>query len=87
MFNNHTNNLENNRLNNLSHNENLECKTYSVKEAATILGVAQSMIYKMADRQAIPHMRFGKRLVIPKETFNSWFESKIEGGVATCAAQ
>ena len=87
MFDNKTNNLENNRLNNLSHNETPECKTYSVKEAAAILGVAQSMIYKMADRQDIPHMRFGKRVVIPKEPFNSWFEAKIEGGVAACAVQ
>lgn len=64
-----------------------ERKTYSVKEAANILGVAQTMIYKMVSNQSIPYVKFGKRVVIPIEQFNKWFEISIRGGELLCAAQ
>lgn len=87
MFNNQTNNLENNRLNNLLYSENAECKTYSVKETAAILGIAQSMVYKMVSNQDIPYLKFGARVVIPREAFNNWFDANIKGGAVTCVAQ
>ena len=64
-----------------------ERKTYSVKEAANILGVAQTMIYKLVSNQSIPYVKFGKRVVIPIEQFNKWFETSIRGGELLCAAQ
>ena len=45
------------------------------------------MVYKMVSNQDIPYLKFGARVVIPREAFNNWFEAKIEGGVATCMVQ
>ena len=56
-----------------------ERKTYTVKEAAHILGVAESMIYKLVSTESIPHLKIGTRVVIPIEQFNTWFESNIKG--------
>lgn len=44
----------------------MEKMTYSIKEAAEILGVSKSFMYKLVQGNEIPVIRLGKRLVIPK---------------------
>ena len=61
-----------------------ERKTYSVKETANILGVTQSMVYKLVRNKTIPHMQIGKRIVIPMDSFDEWFNMYIKGGLRLC---
>ena len=41
-------------------------KTYTITEAAELLGVGKSAAYEAARRGEIPVIRIGRRLVVPK---------------------
>ena len=41
-------------------------KTYTITEAAALLGVGKSAAYEAARRGEIPVIRIGRRLVVPK---------------------
>jgi len=43
----------------------VERKTYSVDEAAQILGISRSLAYECIKTGEIPAVRFGTRIVIP----------------------
>jgi len=40
--------------------------TYSVKEAAQVLGLSKNSAYSAILKGEIPHLRIGKRLLIPR---------------------
>lgn len=40
-------------------------RTYSIREAAEILGVGKNLLYDQASRGAIPCLKIGRRMVIP----------------------
>jgi excisionase family DNA binding protein len=44
-----------------------ECATYSVPEAAKLLGVGRNQGYDAARRKEIPTIRVGKSLRVPKQ--------------------
>lgn len=44
----------------------VERQTYTIAEAARILGVSKETLYKAAARGDLPHIRFGKRVLIPR---------------------
>jgi excisionase family DNA binding protein len=44
----------------------LEKGTYTVEEAAAILGVGRSTAYEAANNGDIPAVRVGRRLLVPK---------------------
>lgn len=44
----------------------MERMTYNIAEAAKVLGVSKSFMYKLVRNNEVPVIRLGKRLVIPK---------------------
>lgn len=45
-------------------------KTYSVDEAAQVLGISRSLAYECIRTGEIPSVRFGSRIVIPVQVVN-----------------
>jgi excisionase family DNA binding protein len=43
-----------------------ECRTVSVEDAGRILGLSRGSAYAAARAGALPTIRFGKRLLVPK---------------------
>ncbi len=57
-------------------NEN-EIKFYKVDEISKILGISRSKTYEWIVSPQCPFLalRIGKRIVIPANNFNKWYES------------
>ncbi len=47
-------------------NENGEVLTMSVRAMAKQLGINRNLAYRAVAQGLVPHLRFGKRIVIPK---------------------
>jgi excisionase family DNA binding protein len=60
--------------------EPLDRKTYTVEEAADILGVSRSFAYEAVKRGDIPSMRIGRRWLVPKSAIDEWLEGKWPRG-------
>ena len=43
----------------------LSCLTYTVTEAAVLLGISRAKAYECARTGELPVLRFGRRLVVP----------------------
>lgn len=52
-----------------------ERATYSPQEVAAKLGICERGVYDALKQKRIPHMRFGRRYVIPREAFDKWLAS------------
>ena len=52
--------------------------SYSVQEAAKMIGVGKNVIYELAKAKKIPGMQIGKRYVINAELFDAWFREQSE---------
>ena len=50
--------------------EHMEPRTYSVPEAARILGICRAAAYAAARTGELPSIRIGKRVVVPKATLD-----------------
>lgn len=46
--------------------ENFERIVYTVDEAAKLLGISRPSAFQGVERGEIPHIRVGKRILIPK---------------------
>lgn len=46
--------------------------TYSVPEAATLLGISQWSMYEAIKKNELPHRKIGRRIVIPKIQLEAW---------------
>ncbi len=57
----------------------VEVRTYTVEEAAKILGIGRSLAYRLAARGDIPALRLGSRLVITKKGLETFLEGKGTG--------
>ena len=49
--------------------------TYKVPEAAKVAGVGECAIRKGITDGKIPHIRFGRNILIPKSAFHRWLDS------------
>ena len=49
--------------------------TYSVEEAALALGISRAGAYEAVQRGEIPHIRIGRRVLIPKSALHSLLKS------------
>ncbi len=49
--------------------------TYKVPEAAKVARVGSAAIRKGVATGAIPHIRFGRNILIPKAAFHRWLDS------------
>jgi len=50
--------------------------TYSVKEAASALGISQANAYRAVGANELPHVRIGKRILIPKVALQSLLDQR-----------
>jgi excisionase family DNA binding protein len=53
----------------------LKRATYKVPEAAAVAGCGQREIRKGVAAGRIPHIKFGRNIVIPKVAFEQWLNS------------
>ena len=54
--------------------------TFTVKEAAEMLGISSTKLYQLARNDEVPNIKFGKRCVIPRAKFLRWVEEIAQGG-------
>ena len=53
-----------------------ESMTYSVSEAAQILGIGKGLLYRLVNEREIPALKLGnKRVVIPKTAISQMIQS------------
>jgi excisionase family DNA binding protein len=52
--------------------------TYSIEEAAQILGVGRSAAYEAARRGEIPTIRIGRRLRVPRRALDRLLDGEID---------
>ncbi len=43
---------------------------WSVEEAARLLGISRAHAYELVNRHELPHLRLGRRLVVPKHALD-----------------
>jgi excisionase family DNA binding protein len=43
---------------------------WSVEEAARLLGISRAHAYELVARRELPHLRLGRRLVVPKHALD-----------------
>lgn len=48
--------------------------TYSVEEAAEVLGISRAFAYECVNRGEIPHLRIGRRILIHKSALHKFVE-------------
>ena len=54
--------------------------TLTVEEAAKLLGISRAFAYESVRRGDIPHIKIGRRLLIPKAKLNELLDSATAGG-------
>ena len=52
----------------------IECRTYSVREAAQVLGISSSYAYLVIERGEIPALRVGGRILVPRDALDEMLE-------------
>lgn len=52
----------------------MEKRLLSVDEAARLLGISQSFLYKLAESKAIPHLRLGRALRFDLRQIDTWLK-------------
>ena len=57
---------------------NRERLTYSVEEAADVLGISRAFAYECVSRGHLPHLRIGRRILIPKSALHMLVEGATE---------
>jgi excisionase family DNA binding protein len=45
-------------------------RVWSVEEAAQLLGVSRAHAYELVARNELPHLRLGRRIVVPKHVID-----------------
>ena len=54
--------------------------TIDVDEAGRLLGISRNAAYQAARTGAIPSLRIGKRVLIPRDAFERFLRSADKGG-------
>jgi len=49
------------------HDEGEECLVWTVEEAGRLLGISRAHAYELVARGELPHLRLGRRVVVPKQ--------------------
>ena len=56
----------------------MSADTYTVLEVADKMGLNRSATYEALKRGEIPHLRIGRLRIIPRQAFDSWWNSAGE---------
>ena len=54
-----------------------EKRSYSVEEAAKILGVSKRSVYKLCSQELFKSVRIGTKLRISKKSFDEWLDGNV----------
>ncbi len=55
-------------------------KCLSVAETARLLGICESKVYRLVREGSLPHLRIGRRLIIPTTALQEWIGAQVRGG-------
>ena len=69
------------------HDKESEIATYKRAELARILGIARNGVYAALRNGKIPHIRIGRRFVIPRAAVIAWFASALQSAVRVGSAE
>jgi excisionase family DNA binding protein len=58
----------------MAQREQPERLTYSVEEAADLLGISRAGAYEAVQRGEIPHLRIGRRILVPRSALHRLVE-------------
>lgn len=58
----------------------METAIMTVKEAAAILRISSSAMYRLVREEKVPYISVGKRRVIPATRFYAWLDTAVKGG-------
>ncbi len=53
-----------------------DTRVYTVDEAAEMLGLGRQQAYQAVRENVIPHIRIGRRIIIPKVAFDRWLDQE-----------
>jgi excisionase family DNA binding protein len=54
----------------------LECRTYTIEQAAQLLGIGRSLAYELAEEGTLPGVkRLGRRYLVSRVALDTWLES------------
>jgi excisionase family DNA binding protein len=53
--------------------------TYSISEAANVLGVSDDLVYELVERKELPCLRLGRRRVIPRRAIDLILDQALAG--------
>ena len=62
--------------NTIINNPSVEKLTYTVPEIAKLLGIGVNSAYTLVRSKGFPCIHIGRKIVIPKERFNTWLNSE-----------
>jgi len=48
--------------------------TLTVEEAARLLGISRALAYELVTRDELPHLRLGRRIVVPRRALESMLD-------------
>ena len=51
----------------------------SVVQAARLLGISRNLAYELVHQGRIPHVRLGRRVLVPRDELVDWIERESEG--------
>lgn len=51
----------------------------SALDVAEALGISRAAAYTLVQSEAFPHMRIGKRILVPKDAFLRWIAEQTKG--------
>ena len=54
----------------------------TVAEMARLLGVGKPQVYKLVAARHLPHVRRGRRVLIPREAWRRWCEAQADAALA-----
>ena len=60
----------------------VEKKTYSVEEAAQVVGISARYMYDLVRTKGFPVIKVGRRLLIPIKGLDQWLDEQAEKGYA-----
>lgn len=56
-----------------------DCLTYTVPEAAKLVGIGETKAYDLVARGELPAKKLGRRWVVPKSLLPQWVETPNNG--------
>ncbi len=58
----------------------MEPLMYRVSEAAAVIGLSKSLVYRLVLADEIPHVRVGRSVRIPRAALEEWIAHQQHGG-------